>query len=141
MTRFYQSRNPPMREVLQVIRVICQSGRRTAPRPDPGPLPDRKAIERSMNKRKETAIGFVVGIIANTLGVLLYILLFSDMGIVDTYNAAVEQGHVGSLLALGAILNLAAFFGFLRLRRDYRARGVLMATVLTALVILYYKIS
>ncbi|MBC2837794.1 hypothetical protein [Robiginitalea sp. SC105] len=94
-----------------------------------------------MDKRKETAIGFIVGIIANAIGVLLYILLFSDMGIADAYLAAVEQGHVGSLLALGAILNLAAFFGFLRLRRDYRARGVLMATVITALVILYYKIS
>jgi hypothetical protein len=46
---------------------------------------------------------------------------------------------VGSLLALGALLNLAAFFGFLKLKRDNRARGVLMATVLTALVILFYK--
>ena len=94
-----------------------------------------------MDKRKETAIGFAVGIIANTLGVLLYILMFSDMGIVETYRAAVAQDHVGSLLALGAILNLVAFFGFLKIRRDYRARGVLMATVLTALIILYYKLS
>ncbi|MDG1571881.1 hypothetical protein OZ410_06105 [Robiginitalea sp. M366] len=93
-----------------------------------------------MNHKKEIGIGFAVGIIANTLGVLLYILLFSDMGIVETYQAAVQENHVGSLLALGAILNLVAFFGFLRLRRDYRARGVLMATVLTALLILYYKI-
>lgn len=93
-----------------------------------------------MNHKKEIGIGFVVGIIANALGVLLYILLFSDMGIVETYQAAVQENHVGSLLALGAILNLVAFFGFLRLRRDYRARGVLMATVLTALLILYYKI-
>ncbi len=62
------------------------------------------------------------------------------MGIIETYEAAVQQGHVGSLLALGAILNLAAFFGFLKLKRDYRARGVLMATVLTALIILFYKL-
>ena len=94
-----------------------------------------------MNAKKETAIGFVVGIIANTFGVLIYILLFSDLGIVETYQAAVEQDHVGSLLALGAILNLVAFFGFLRLKRDYRARGVLLATVLTALFILYYKLT
>lgn len=94
-----------------------------------------------MNPKKEIAIGFVVGVIANILGVLAYILLFSDLGIAETYAAAVEQDHVGSLLALGAVLNLLAFFGFLRLRRDYRARGVLMATVLTALIILYYKIS
>jgi hypothetical protein len=92
-----------------------------------------------MNKR-EIIIGFVVGLIANTIGTLLYMLLFSDMGIVETYRAAVQQGHVGSLLALGALLNLAAFFGFLKLKRDYRARGVLMATVLTALVILFYKL-
>ena len=94
-----------------------------------------------MNRKKEIIIGFVVGIIANSVGTLLYILLFSDLGIVDTYNAAVEQGHIGSLLALGAILNLVAFFGFLRLKRDYRARGVMIATLLTALLILYYKIS
>ncbi|CAM4138412.1 hypothetical protein ACU8V7_14800 [Zobellia nedashkovskayae] len=93
-----------------------------------------------MNVKKELAIGFIVGIIANTIGTLLYILLFSEFGIADTFKAAVQQGHVGSLLALGAILNLVAFFGFLRIRRDNRAKGVLIATLLTALVILYYKI-
>ncbi|GMN07030.1 hypothetical protein MTsPCn5_24190 [Croceitalea sp. MTPC5] len=94
-----------------------------------------------MNKqKKEIIIGFLVGLIANTAGTLLYIVLFSDLGIVETYNAAVTQGHVGSILALGAILNLVAFFGFLRIRRDYRARGVMIATILTALLILYYKI-
>ncbi len=93
-----------------------------------------------MNKRKEVLIGFIVGLIANTLGTLLYILLFSDMGIQETFEAAEQQGYVGSLLALGAILNLIAFFGFLKIRRDQRARGVLLATVLTAMVILYYKL-
>lgn len=93
-----------------------------------------------MNRNKEILIGFAVGLIANTIGTLLYILLFSDMSIAETWEAAVSQGYVGSLLALGAILNLIAFFGFLKLRRDHRARGVLMATVLTALIILYYKL-
>jgi hypothetical protein len=91
-------------------------------------------------KNKEVVIGIIVGIIANTVGTLLYILLFSEMNISDTFSAAVQQGHVGSLLALGAVLNLVAFFGFLRLKRDHRARGVMIATVLTALLILYYKI-
>lgn len=93
-----------------------------------------------MNRKKEITIGFLVGVIANTVGTLLYILLFSDRGIRETYEVAVAQDHVGSLLALGAILNLAAFFGFLKIRRDYRARGVLIATLLTAMVILFYKI-
>lgn len=93
-----------------------------------------------MNTKKEVIIGFIVGIIANTFGTLAYILLFSDYGIKETFKAAVAQGHVGSILALGAILNLVAFFLFLRVKRDHRARGVLIATLLTALVILYYKI-
>ena len=91
--------------------------------------------------RKEILIGFVVGIIANTIGTLLYILLFSKMGIQETISAAIQQDHMGSLLALGAILNLVAFFGFLKLRRDHRARGVLIATLLTAFIILYFKVA
>ncbi|MEE1961162.1 hypothetical protein V1387_00600 [Allomuricauda taeanensis] len=93
-----------------------------------------------MSNNKEILIGFIVGIIANTFGTLLYILMFSELGIVDTFNAAVAQGHIGSLLALGAILNLIAFFGFLRIKRDFRARGVMLATLVTALVILIYKV-
>lgn len=94
-----------------------------------------------MNKtKKEVIIGFLVGVIANTLGTLLYILLFSSLSITETFKAAIEQGHIGSILALGAILNLVAFFGFLRIKRDYRARGVMIATILTAMVILYYKL-
>ncbi|MBA4744842.1 MAG: hypothetical protein H2058_06260 [Muricauda sp.] len=93
-----------------------------------------------MNNKKEIIIGFIVGIIANTFGTLLYILMFSDLGIVETFNAAIEQGHIGSLLALGAILNLVAFFGFLRIKRDQRAKGVMLATLVTALVILLYKV-
>lgn len=93
-----------------------------------------------MNTKKEILIGILVGIIANTVGTLLYILLFSDLSIIETYQAAVKQGHVGSLLALGAILNLVAFFGFLKIKRDQRAKGVLIATIVTALIILYYKV-
>ena len=93
-----------------------------------------------MNRKKELLIGFVVGIIANTLGTLLYILLFSKFGVMETFQVAAAQGHLGSILALGAILNLVAFFAFLKIRRDQRAKGVLIATILTALVILYYKV-
>jgi len=93
-----------------------------------------------MNTKKEILIGFIVGVIANIIGTLIYILLFSDFSIPETIKAAIEENHMGSLLALGAILNLVAFFAFLKIRRDSRARGVLIATMITALVILYYKI-
>lgn len=93
-----------------------------------------------INSKKEVLIGLGVGLIANSFGTLLYILAFSDLSIIDTFKAAIAQDHMGSLLALGAILNLVAFFGFLKLKRDYRARGVMIATILTALAILYFKV-
>lgn len=93
-----------------------------------------------MNDKREIIIGFLVGIIANSFGTLLYILLFSDLSILETFKAAIAQGHIGSLLALGAILNLVTFFGFLRIKRDLRAKGVMLATLVTALVILIYKV-
>ena len=93
-----------------------------------------------MKTKKEIGIGFMVGLIANTIGTLLYIVIFSDLSIPETYKAAVAEGHIGSLLALGAVLNLGAFFLFLKIKRDARAKGVLIATLLTALLIMYYKV-
>ena len=45
-----------------------------------------------MNRRKEILIGIAVGLIANAVGTLLYILLFVDMSIAETFKAAAEQG-------------------------------------------------
>ncbi len=88
---------------------------------------------------KEIGIGVAVGLIANAIGTLLYIALFSDLNIAESFRLAFERGYAGSLLALGAVLNLVAFFGFLRIKRDYRAKGVMMATLMIAIATLCYK--
>ena len=88
---------------------------------------------------KEIATGFTVGIIANCFGVFIYLLLLSPFGIEESLKIARENGHLGSIIGLGALLNLVAFFGFLKIKRDYRARGVLMATIFAALLILLLK--
>jgi len=89
--------------------------------------------------QKEVVIGFGVGLIANIIGTLLYILLFSEYDISTTLQVALQKGYLGSLLALGAVLNLIAFFGFLKIKRDFRARGVLLATLFCAILILIFK--
>ena len=88
---------------------------------------------------KEILIGFVVGLLANAAGTYLYIFFFSDYELEETLKQAVEKDLIGSLIALGAILNLLAFFVFLKKKQNYRARGVLMATILAALAILISK--
>lgn len=89
--------------------------------------------------KKNILLGFVIGMIANCVGTVLYILLFSDAGITETLQMARQQNVLGNLIALGAILNLGLFFLFLNKNRPYRARGILLATLLAAVVIAISK--
>ncbi len=88
---------------------------------------------------KEILIGFAIGIVANMAGTYLYIFFFSKLSLESTLEAALENDFLGSLIALGAILNLIVFFLFLKKNQYYRARGVVLATVIAALAILISK--
>ena len=91
------------------------------------------------NIKKEIVIGLLIGLIANLSGIYLYIFFFSDHELEETIAGAIENEFMGSLIALGAILNLFVFFIFLKKKQIYRARGVVMATVLAGLIILALK--
>lgn len=82
--------------------------------------------------KKDIAIGFIVGVIANLIGIYLYITFFSDEGFNETLKLAKANDFLGKIVSLGAILNLGAFFVFIKKKQDYCARGVLLATVLIA---------
>ena len=90
-------------------------------------------------KYKVTGIGFLVGLIANVLGIFLWWLIFSPVDIETTFTFSLEEKTLGAIIGLGAILNLVAFFAFIRLGHDLRAKGVLLATFLSAFVILFLK--
>lgn len=91
------------------------------------------------NMKKEIAIGFLIGIAANLAGIYLYIFFFLDYDFETSIQLARENDSIGNLIGLGAILNLIAFFLLIKKRQLYRARGVLLATILAALVILITK--
>jgi Mg/Co/Ni transporter MgtE len=89
--------------------------------------------------KKEVFIGLVIGLIANTAGSYLYIYFFSDYDLEYTIKNALMQDVFGNIIALGAILNLLVFFIFLKKNQFYRARGVVLATVVAAIIILVTK--
>lgn len=91
-----------------------------------------------MNKQ-DIFIGFLVGISANILGVLLYISVFSKMGVDETITDAIAKDYIGKIIALGAVLNFIPFFVFIKKNQIFHARGVLMATILTAISIAIFK--
>lgn len=92
--------------------------------------------------KKEVFIGFLVGVIANAIGFIIAILLFGNGEDVTTaFRQSLAQGFFSKLVSMGAILNLVVFFLFLKQKRDYRARGVILATITVTIVtfILNYR--
>ncbi len=86
------------------------------------------------------AIGFLTGLAANVMGIFLYILLFSETGVEITLRDAMRNDYLGTIIALGAALNFVPFFIFLKKDLLYHARGVLLATILVAVIIAITKI-
>lgn len=91
--------------------------------------------------KKEIFLGFFIGIGTNILGMLLYILLFSEVDPFQTVSVALETGFLGTVIAAGAIFNFLPFFMFLNKKKIYRARGVLMASIFAALFIAVIKFT
>jgi hypothetical protein len=86
--------------------------------------------------KKQIGIGFIVGLIANLVGIIICLLVVSFIKgstLVNTFNLYVETGSFWTVLTLGALPNLAVFFSFLKVNREYRARGVVIATFTAAI--------
>lgn len=91
--------------------------------------------------KKELFIGMLVGLIANAIGLFFTATLLGQGDDFTTViKAAISEGFLGKLISLGAILNLAAFFVFIKKKQDYRARGVLLITVLIAVFTFVFKL-
>lgn len=89
--------------------------------------------------QRDVLIGFLVGLFANATGTYLYLFFFSNYSLEESLRLALQEDLLGSLIALGALLNLGAFFVFLKKKQYYRARGVVLATVVAALLVLATK--
>ncbi|MDO6761611.1 hypothetical protein Q4566_15485 [Tamlana sp. 2_MG-2023] len=91
--------------------------------------------------KKDVFIGMLIGLIANSIGLYLTAtLLGQGDDFITVIKAAAEEGFLGKLISLGAILNLIAFFVFIRKRQDYKARGVLLITVFIAVFTFIFKL-
>ncbi|AVM50027.1 hypothetical protein [Capnocytophaga sp. oral taxon 878] len=93
------------------------------------------------SERKDQLLGFVIGILANALGIWAYILIFSKYSIKITFLDAFYKGYLGKLILLGALLDLAVFFFFLKREENERARGVLYACIALTVAILILQFT
>jgi len=87
--------------------------------------------------KKSIITGITIGIVSNTIGLLIVGLLTAKMAgrsksVLQVFEAAVLENFIGKLISLGAILNLICFFYFIRKQKDSHAAGILIATILIA---------
>ena len=94
--------------------------------------------------KKQIIIGFLTGIIANATGVGMCVVIISFLkgtSVSEVFDFYLKTGNAWAVLTLGALPNLVLFFGFLKFDKEYRARGVVIATFMTAITayILYFN--
>ena len=89
--------------------------------------------------RKEIILGMLVALFATICGLFIYVQFVSKLGFYETIEFIKKGSLIGKILTLAAIPNLFVFFVFIKKRQDYRARGVLIMTIFTAVTILLLK--
>ena len=89
--------------------------------------------------KKNILIGALVSLFATFGGIFLYLEYISRYGFYETIDLIKDGNLYGKVLSLAAIPNLFVFFIFIKKKQDYRAKGVLLATILIALTSLILK--
>jgi multisubunit Na+/H+ antiporter MnhE subunit len=90
---------------------------------------------------KETIIGFVLGFLVAVLCTTLLLRYYAGERFWELYHHPAEWPIMGAVLSLGSLPNLALFFYFLRINKEYKAKGVLSAVVFIAVAVLIIKLS
>ena len=97
-------------------------------------------MEIRLNK-KEVLFGLFSGLLANFLGMIISIIVLfqetNSSNIFKIINDSFLDNSISKLISLGAILNLIMFFIFLKYDFEERAKGVLLATFMIAILTIY----
>ncbi|APG65335.1 hypothetical protein LPB136_08215 [Tenacibaculum todarodis] len=88
---------------------------------------------------KEVLIGVLISVFATCCGLYIYLQYVSRFGFYETIDMIFKGDVLGPVIALASIPNLFVFLIFIKKKQDYRARGVLLTTIVTALFTLILK--
>ena len=92
--------------------------------------------------RKQVVIGFLIGLAAAILGIVVFDIIighFNQLSVSESLDRSLSTRFLGKRASMGALVNLPIFFLFLNKKKDDYARGVLMATVMIAVIFIMNK--
>jgi hypothetical protein len=86
---------------------------------------------------KNLIIGVFIGLATAILGMFIFLKAFTVYDPLRDIHLLKQQGLLGKVVTLGAILNIAVFFILLKKGKDLIAKGVILALVLLTLFTLF----
>ena len=87
-------------------------------------------------KKTDLLIGVFIGIIASIIGSYVFIELLTEYNFIEGVKILRFQGKLGKIISLGSVLNIIVFFLLLKFNKELIARGVILGTILLAIIIL-----
>lgn len=91
--------------------------------------------------RKNIFIGFLVAMFATLCGLFIYVEFVSRYDFSESITFLKDGSLLGKVIAIAAIPNLFVFMVFIKKKQDYRAKGVLIATMFIAVLTLILKFT
>lgn len=94
-------------------------------------------------KNKEVIIGMIVGLCCTIVGTLLwmsYIAYTENATLGVIWDRGILSGGISSIVVFGTALNFVPFFGFLKFDKEANAKGVLIVTIIVAILVMAYKL-
>lgn len=88
-------------------------------------------------KKTDLFIGFIIGIVAIFIGSYLFVKTQTDYDLISDFKILKNEGLLGKIFALGAILNIIIFFVLLKKNKELMARGIVMATLILAITTMF----
>jgi len=88
-------------------------------------------------KKIDFLVGIIIGIVATVVGSFIFIKAFTGYEFMNGLRTMHEQGVLGKVVTLGAILNVVLFFVLLKFNKEMMARGIILATIIMTVVTLF----
>jgi hypothetical protein len=88
-------------------------------------------------RKIDLLIGFFIGIIVALIGAGLFLRFFTEVRTINDLHIVREQGILGKVITLGAVLNIIMFFLLLQMKKELMARGIVLATIILAIITIF----
>jgi len=89
---------------------------------------------------KELSYGVISSFFASSSAMIFIILYFSEGPIENAISSLFQQGKLGGLVSMSALINLPLFFLGMHRRKTNFAKGVMITSILIVFIVAILKI-